>query len=621
MDKKIPHPNALEAADINTAPERLAYLAHNKSLWLLLAANPATPSAILERISKTRVPEERRVLAKNPNTPEATLFMLAIDFPHEFLANPLIPLLYMVEPDFMRKFDFQAWKSLLRCEEIPDYFLHFLQQDPQKKRQLEMEIANHIGVSREINANWTDYAKEAMFAYNKNADRYNGITPHHTFANLMLLFPQLYNDTLLIPSAKFTFSNKQIYLSNVPVSPQTLALLPYSGDIGVSRALALHPNTPIEVLAKLAQGDPAVRKAVVNNPAAPIWLIEKLAENENVEVRCAVARCHRTPLYVLEVLAVDFEDRVQTAVAGHQVITEEIGWILFNSPVSEVRAALARNVHTPQEILSALLYDPSIKVRAALARNPRLPQDAFTVLAEDPEEEVRAGLAGNSQLPPDLLENLAKSSPDIRRQLAANPRAPLALLLTFLAEGDMACWEMLASNPRATPEILDRLARQGNSRVQNQVAGHKRTPVDTLVWLSEQDEYGIWQRLVTNPHTPLAVLEDALARFSRNNSAFAARIAHHLALGKHRKRILLEYFSENMQQENKRNPSIWLNWQLLNFPELPIPLMKVYASSPNWVERYMIAQHPALPVWLLKQLARDGHRYVRAEAKSRLEQR
>ncbi len=68
MDNELLSPSAFtEAADMDTASERLVELARYAVLQPLVAANPATPAAVLEQLSEASDPAVRRAVAQNPN--------------------------------------------------------------------------------------------------------------------------------------------------------------------------------------------------------------------------------------------------------------------------------------------------------------------------------------------------------------------------------------------------------------------------------------------------------------------------------------------------------------------------------------------------------------------------
>jgi hypothetical protein len=109
----------------------------------------------------------------------------------------------------------------------------------------------------------------------------------------------------------------------------------------VRRVVAGNPNTPKQVLARLA-GDqlPGIRQRVAENPKTPVEVLVSLAADEHPDVRLAVAENSNTPPEVLATLATDCD--------------------------LDVRYGVAENPHMPEEILLRLSDDenPYVRCRA-----------------------------------------------------------------------------------------------------------------------------------------------------------------------------------------------------------------------------------------------------------------
>ena len=111
--------------------------------------------------------------------------------------------------------------------------------------------------------------------------------------------------------------------------------------IHVRRVVAGNPNTPKQVLEKLAADSfSAIRRRVAENPGTPAKLLMKLATDTNSDVRLGVAENPHTPPETLTLLSKD-ED-------------------------SDVRYGVAENPHMPEEILIQLTEDenPYVRCRA-----------------------------------------------------------------------------------------------------------------------------------------------------------------------------------------------------------------------------------------------------------------
>src|SRR5690348_16647304 len=109
-------PLAVEAANSETSPKRLAELSRVNAVRAIVASNPSTPRACLAQMSKAQNAVIRRAVAQNPNTPVLHLTDLVYEFPRTFLNNPVITLLSLAEPDFIKNISLPAWLQLLRCE-------------------------------------------------------------------------------------------------------------------------------------------------------------------------------------------------------------------------------------------------------------------------------------------------------------------------------------------------------------------------------------------------------------------------------------------------------------------------------------------------------------------------
>jgi hypothetical protein len=57
------------------------------------------------------------------------------------------------------------------------------------------------------------------------------------------------------------------------------------------------------------------------------------------------------------------------------------------------------------------------------------------------------------------------------------------------------------------------------------------------------------------------------------------------------------------------------------YTALPTTILELFANSPNWEERYLVARHPQIAESVLDALSHDGICYVRAAANDALQRR
>jgi HEAT repeat protein len=124
-----------------------------------------------------------------------------------------------------------------------------------------------------------------------------------------------------------------------------------------------------------------VRKVVAGNPNTPRQVLARLAEDSSAYIRKSVAVNPKTPPDVLKRLASDQN--------------------------SEVRLAVAENPHIPAEILAMLVEDADVDVRFGVAENPHIHEDVLFQLTTDENPFVRhRAMKTLEMLAPDVQSRL-----------------------------------------------------------------------------------------------------------------------------------------------------------------------------------------------------------------------
>jgi hypothetical protein len=106
-----------------------------------------------------------------------------------------------------------------------------------------------------------------------------------------------------------------------------------------------------------------VRRVVAGNPNTPMTVLARLAEDSNPVIRRHVAENPRTPPDILTGLATDHD--------------------------LDVRLAVAENSNAPPDTLSLLASDNNVDVRFGVAENPHMPEDILVGLTNDENPYVR----------------------------------------------------------------------------------------------------------------------------------------------------------------------------------------------------------------------------------------
>ncbi|MGI5346918.1 hypothetical protein ACQEU8_01840 [Streptomyces sp. CA-250714] len=223
-------------------------------------------------------------------------------------------------------------------------------------------------------------------------------------------------------------------------------------------ALAARPGLPPQVFARLA-GDPScgVRADLAENPAIGEALMRQLAADADPEVRRAVAFNPRVPLDVLARLAdvtkIGAVLLPRVAAASRAEVEE-----LAVSPSPAVRMLVAARRDLPATIRDALAADPDAKVLASLAGHPGLSESRLRAMADRHGARVVAKVATNPDASAALLEHLAQQQPPVRRalrEIARHRRATPSALLGCLA--DDKARRIAAGRPALPPAVLSDL--------------------------------------------------------------------------------------------------------------------------------------------------------------------
>ncbi|GCE24401.1 hypothetical protein [Dictyobacter kobayashii] len=628
INEEPPSSFAAEAADMETDPARLADLARYPMLAPLVAENPSTRTETLMNLYALDIPNVRRGIARNPGAPMDLLFKLAREYPADFLQNPLLPMLNLTQPNFAKSIPAHAWIGILRCEEIPSFWFKVIKADNyfQRFNAKTWEIMQmHVAMAGEAPDGWREVAGMALKKYQKNMPKASPLSHNEEFA-LFILFVLLFPLATPMVKARWDWNtrasanirdNIQLALAaGVPIDRGGLKVLARKPDVSLQVAVARHAMTPTRILAHLSKyGSPAVRGAVAGNPQTPGQNIARLLTDAHAMVRRRAVTHPAVGRQDFGYLQYDEDATVRAAIAGRHGLDASIYTRLSCDAAYQVRRALARNVQVSQEILRLLAHDGEPEVRAAAASNPRLPLDLLAGLSRDDAEIVRAGLGSNARLSSDSAEQfLHDQSLMVRKALAANPRTPIALLDALLHTEEMTIWQGLVRHPRLEPAQLIYLAEHGDIAVRSAVAAHKRTPLEVLERLARENRRELWQGLVTNPHTPLPILKRAI---ETEDYKIWFSVMNHPAMMQSRGQPFVELLQKKLRPLLIENtlPAWFRKAVLQYYTSLPVAIVEIFAESPSWEERYLVARYPYATAAVLETLAHDGNRYVRAAAR------
>lgn len=476
----------------------------------LMAKHPRASAELLEKLSHSSDKATRQSVAGNPNTPPEAIVRLGQQFPKEFLANPALDLLLMVNPALMEQVPEALLVRLLKQADCPASLLTWAAGHQQAKVQLAvaMNASAPEQALEKLRSSPHASVQDAVMASNGNAEH---------ITDPEMAFEQAVRDRMALmksPELLEAWSEGDIGLAQWIALPLTFRLDKATalcfGPEHIVRILCdttwtfhklkdVLPNylywdqvasdsaTPSHVLELLAkQPDSSVRRSVASNPSTPVQVLADVARDSDAEIRAMIAANPSTPAPVLVALSQDLDP--------------------------QVRSNIGKNFSTPVSVLEVLAHDLEAAVRLSVVGNPSIPLTVLPIFALDSDDWIRSQAALNPAMPIAELESLAKDlTDDVRLSVAGNISLPVAvreaLLEPLVKMSDKLFRKKTACNPSTVVAILKVLSKDPEGEVRSTVAENKSTPADVLEALASDSDISVSQSVALNPSAPPAVFE------------------------------------------------------------------------------------------------------------------
>lgn len=609
------------AADENTSPEELTKLAKQSiELARIVARNVNADPELLEKLAPSEDYLTRQNVAANPNTPTKILFDLGAEFPRQLLDNPILYLLLLEKPNVVSEIPIATLRSLVTQDDIPESFIvecaerrtdkelllamtmnstlshNILEKLIQSKLPEVTEAAKlHINWSGEITEGWQELAEEKIKA----------IRPSYSGAAASVYYLQHERPYLEVLA----------WLGYIP----EFLILHWRHHWNVKEILtriASSINTAPNILAEFGKDEnPHMRRIVAGNPSTPSPTLELLVE-DNTEDKSAIISGYST--------------RVRVALCQNYNAPEKVLVKLAQDENFCIRRDVATNIKLPSEIAKILAQDPEEIVRFAIAKNINTPLDSLAELSRDKESRVRTAVATNRNTPVNVLEEMVL----LENGNTVSSHKALMTLVELenpnIMDSQLAAWVK-----RLKEEIQNRNTSQSNSNKKYYVATDPNTPVQVLEDFIQDRSVKDENRMdvITNPNVTTAILEELSKDknnmiYVENHSYLPERSLKYFVLEKGMacQRAMWSYLKEDF---NEALNLIMAGYAKCQYPivrlivllhhQAPENTLRQKSTSSDWLERYAIAQNLSSPIDVLKQLANDGNRVVRAAAKSSLD--
>ncbi len=444
---------------------------------------------------------------------------------------------------------------------------------------------------------------------------------------------------------------------NPQTPPERLKALASRPEAEVRRAVAANPNTPEEVLWRLAVHFP---EAVLSNPVLELfwllnanWLAEMPGYARGRLLACPEASLHLqrwalkegdTPALLsvlqnpgvpgefLEALADHSLPAVAEAARLHVGFESEpleaaLEWCEADMDYFELRQLVLLGM-APPWLAPRLAQESDTALRLALLEQADLPPTVLQKLLFDDEEEVRLAARAHPKAPAEQLqlieqleqglpveaslEALAQGSVWVRALVAKHPQVPRPLLERLLTDDDWRVRVAAASNPRIPKPWLEPLARDGDRAVREAVAANPRATSRILGQLMADEYEEVRQAAAHNPHAPwFWDMIDLLEQ--RSPSLYAEHLDLLARLGPYCRRLVMAHpnVPPRMLEDYHGHPDGATRLAIAQNPKTPPGVLAAMAQDPDPEVRQAVALNPQTPLPSLEQLALDNQPDVR----------
>lgn len=306
------------------------------------------------------------------------------------------------------------------------------------------------------------------------------------------------------------------------------------------RAAAARVRAVPDDLHPLLVAHPATRAAVAGYIALSVELARQLIEDDDEEVRAAVAGNPQLPVFACHELA------AKGPLAWGELITnpatpgplrarlhDDLARIIASEKGRDIREvsieAMMADAHLRTALLPgfdalplaerlAYLDSPYPVFRRALTRHRDLPDDALARLRADADPDVLRYMAKRPDAPGAFVAWVLREwgdNPKVGPRLVDHPNFPAGELAKDADDPDarrraLACLDPLLP----VPEVI-RLARDENPYVRVSAAGHPNLPLDNLLDLLEDENLLVVEAAAASPALPHALMHQIADRTFR----------------------------------------------------------------------------------------------------------
>lgn len=590
-----------------------------------VAENNSSTIKLLEKLAQDKVDIVRVAVAQNYKSTSAILEQLANDSNvhiRELVANNPNTSFYSLE-SFTRD-KRKVVRRAVASRDLPEYILNILAKDilPEIKNVIACK-ENLPALTLDILSSDTDSYIRFLVAGNKSCTPtiVNRLSADDSVGvkSALAKNPTISNDVFIKLSLELSENIDWRYrlsvANNTRTASEILVKLSFDVNDHVLIAVAMHLNTPIATLNKLAQNkSAAVRSAIVNNQLTQIETLEALqSDSEPVYIRNKILNEELTQL-LSSLLAPETNDIIFFVDEVHSLSLEDKSILIQQLFDFEKRDSigLLSNYIISKELMNALL--------------------TIVINRNNPCEQI--DLAENPLTPPEILEKLGLESSwsSVQGCLARNVSTPKNILIG-LADGSLAGICVLdLDNPSISNDILSYLAETDSYKARYTISKYQSTPGSILQKLADDEYIDIRLNVARHPNTDKGIkykilfdladhklkeTRDSITKILIADVIKSQQVNGFLKidLSDEDKAIFRMLLSKEAEYMTIKSSSPLSRLIALLSPLTSVKILQKYSVSDCYNERISVAFHPSTTKKILEQLIKDDNVLVKDAVK------
>ena len=325
------------AADEATPCEKLFELATSSQVVIarIVAANASISPDVVAALQLRKDSKINRALAANPATPMAILQKLGVRYTSEFVHNPIFKMEQISDPLFLTHLPARLLKKILTHESTPESILLWACE-----HRGDFDFAKYDTVEE-----WLISSPRSML-----------VVCSELSANIRPRIAQRENLPQEIVCALAADEDANVRLAVAgrhDLWEPVLRQLSNDADAGIRQRIGQRENLPQEIVCALGTDeDVNVRRTVAGRHDLPTTAVQQLSKDVDKDVRQFIAQREHLPQDIVCALAADQDVGVRRTVAGRHDLPTTVVQQLSNDA-----DAVVRNIFLPRDFSWAIVLE------------------------------------------------------------------------------------------------------------------------------------------------------------------------------------------------------------------------------------------------------------------------